>query len=97
MPENNRQPATDTWANRRAEADERRLTKLDSLDAWQQRRQLRIDRLVEFLALAVRMARLSVDPSWWSAHAIWAIQRLELLDYRFPECAMHTPSVSIAA
>lgn len=46
----------------------------------------RITRLCEFLTICVRMSRRSPNPSWWSWHAIWAIQRLERLNYRFPEC-----------
>jgi hypothetical protein len=74
------------WAYQRALALETSLATPLPLEEWQRIRRDRIDRLAAFLAYAVRMARLSPNPSWWSRHAIWAIQHLEQLDYRFPEC-----------
>jgi len=62
------------------------LNRLPTRDELAEIRPERIHRLCEFLAICIRMARSSPNPSWWSIHAIWAIQRLERLNYGFPEC-----------
>jgi hypothetical protein len=70
------------------------------LREWQTRRRLRIARLSLFLGRATTIIATDNDPTgWWAAHAIWAIQRLEALDYRFPEVDITPlpPRIDIAA
>ena len=46
---------------------------------------LRVDRLIRFLELAVHQARRDPTSTWWKTHVIWTLRRLEQLGYSFPE------------
>lgn len=53
-------------------------------------RDRRIDRLVAFLRHAARMARdLEDGRGWYGDHVVWAIDRLCILGYTFPEIDDH--------
>jgi hypothetical protein len=71
---------------------EHQLEQLGSLEEWQALRVERIDRLSMFLHRACAEAHRENDThGWWSRHVVWAIHRLEQLDYRFPEVE-HIPT-----
>jgi hypothetical protein len=63
---------------------------------WKLRRLHRINLLCQFLDRTVLMAVHENDAAgWYSRHVIWALHRLEQLDYRFPEVEDHAPRYAL--